>query len=116
MIKNHSDMERGNPLPPHRLLFPITSKISHRQDNTYHGICYTSRASLAGTRNSSIGPPRRIDSMTHRTMSERPYHGATSRSNYVLSRNIEKTLSLGLYGKLVIFHNKSRNNNDHNKK
>ena len=26
MIKDHSDSERGNPLPPHRLLFPITSK------------------------------------------------------------------------------------------
>ena len=28
---------------------------SHRQDNTYHGLCYTSRGALAGTRNSSIG-------------------------------------------------------------
>ena len=28
----------------------------HRQDNTYHGICYTSRGALAGTRNSSMGP------------------------------------------------------------
>ena len=25
---------------------------SHRQDNTYHGLCYTSRGALAGTRNS----------------------------------------------------------------
>ena len=24
---------------------------SHRQDNTYHGLCYTSRGALAGTRN-----------------------------------------------------------------
>ena len=30
---------------------------SHRQDNTYHGLCYTSREALAGTRNSSMGPP-----------------------------------------------------------
>ena len=30
---------------------------SHRQDNTYHGLCNTSRGALAGTRNSSIGPP-----------------------------------------------------------
>ena len=30
---------------------------SHRQDNTYHGLCYTSRRALAGTRNSSMGPP-----------------------------------------------------------
>ena len=25
---------------------------SHRQDGTYHGLCYTSRGTLAGTRNS----------------------------------------------------------------
>ena len=30
---------------------------SHRQDNTYHGLWYTSHGSLAGTRNSSMGPP-----------------------------------------------------------
>ena len=30
---------------------------SHRQDNTYHVLCYTSRGALAGTRNSSMGPP-----------------------------------------------------------
>ena len=28
MIKDHSDSERGNPLPPHKLLFPINSKGS----------------------------------------------------------------------------------------
>ena len=77
---------RGNPLSPHGLLFPITARVllyapSHRQDSTYHGLCYTSRGALAGTRNSSMGPPPwRIDSTTHRTMSERSYHGATSRS------------------------------------
>ena len=26
MVKDHSDSERGNPHPPHRLLFPISSK------------------------------------------------------------------------------------------
>ena len=30
---------------------------SHRQDNTYHGLCYTSRGALAGTRNSSMCLP-----------------------------------------------------------
>ena len=30
---------------------------SHRQDNTYHSLCYTSRGALAGMRNSSMGPP-----------------------------------------------------------
>ena len=58
MVKDHSDSEKGNPLPPHRLLFPVSSKgflyaPSHRQDSTYHGLC----GALAGTRNSSMGPP-----------------------------------------------------------
>ena len=34
---------------------------------------------LTGTRNSSMGPPWRIDPTTNRTMSERCYDGATSR-------------------------------------
>ena len=29
---------------------------SHRQDNAYHSLCYTSRGALAGPRNSSMGP------------------------------------------------------------
>ena len=30
MVKDHSDSEKGNLLPPHRLLFPINSKrIAH---------------------------------------------------------------------------------------
>ena len=28
---------------------------SHKQNSTYHGLCYTSRGALAGTRNSSMG-------------------------------------------------------------
>ena len=69
MVKDHSDSERGNPLPPHRLLFPINSKGS--VICTYHSLCYTSRGALAGMINSSMGPPWRIDPTTHRTMSER---------------------------------------------
>ena len=43
------------------LLFSSNSKVllyalSHRQDNTYHGLCYTSCGALAGTRNNSMGP------------------------------------------------------------
>ena len=39
----YTDSERGNPLLPHGLLFPISSKGSfyasfHRQDSTYHGL------------------------------------------------------------------------------
>ena len=42
--------------------FRLTGKVilyapSHRQDSTYHGLCYTSRGALAGTRNSSMGSP-----------------------------------------------------------
>ena len=42
--------------------YQLTARVllyapSHRQDNTYHGLCYTSREALAGTRNSSMGPP-----------------------------------------------------------
>ena len=33
---------------------------SHRQDSTYHGLCYTSRGALAGTRNSSMGPKQEV--------------------------------------------------------
>ena len=36
---------------------------SHRQDNTYHSFCYTSRGALAGTRNSSMGPPHEGDGL-----------------------------------------------------
>ena len=42
----------------HCLPQPITNwSPSHRQDNTYHSLCYTSRGALAGTRNSTMGPP-----------------------------------------------------------
>ena len=37
MVKDHSDSERGNPLPPHGLLFPINSKgsfICNKMDYT----------------------------------------------------------------------------------
>ena len=42
--------------------FRLTARVllyapSHRQDSTYHGLCYTSRGALAGTRNSLMGPP-----------------------------------------------------------
>ena len=42
--------------------FRLTARVllyapSLRQDCTYHGLCYTSRGTLAGTRNSLMGPP-----------------------------------------------------------
>ena len=40
MVKDHSDSEKGNPLLPHRLLFPINSKvffyIHHSTDRIAH--------------------------------------------------------------------------------
>ena len=39
MVKDHSDSERGNPLPPHGLLFPIRSKrflLHHPTDRLTH--------------------------------------------------------------------------------
>ena len=45
--------------------------LSHRQDNTYHGLCYTSSGALAGTKNSSMGSPLKIDPTTHRTLLEK---------------------------------------------
>ena len=42
--------------------FRLTARVllyapSHRQDSTYHSLCYTSRGALARTRNSSMGSP-----------------------------------------------------------
>ena len=56
MVKDHSDSDRGNPLPPYGLLVQLAARVllyalSHRQDSTYHGLCCTSRGALAGTRN-----------------------------------------------------------------
>ena len=40
MVKDHSDSERGNPLPPHGLLFPISRKgyfiLHHITDRIAH--------------------------------------------------------------------------------
>ena len=64
MVKDHSDSEKGNPLPPHTVGYSLrlTARVllytpSYRQDSTYHGLCYTGRGALAGTRNSSMGSP-----------------------------------------------------------
>ena len=62
MVKNHSDSETGNPLLHIGYSFRLAARVllyapSHRQDSTYHSLCYTSRGALAGTRNSSMGPP-----------------------------------------------------------
>ena len=97
MVKDHSDSKRGN-LLPHSFQLAVRAILyapSHRQDTTYHSLWYTSRGALAGMRNISMGEPWRIDPTTHRNMSERSYHGATSRSfAMILSQNECLTTSL----------------------
>ena len=55
MVKDDSDSHIGYSfwLAARVLLYAS----SHRQDNTYHDLCKTSHGALAGTRNSSMGPP-----------------------------------------------------------
>ena len=63
MVKYHSDREREETCCRHMgYSFRLAARVllyapSHRQDSTYHGLCYTSRGALAGTRNSLMGPP-----------------------------------------------------------
>ena len=63
MVKDHSDSKREETCCRHiGYSFQIAARVllyasSHRQDNTYHTLCYTSRGALTGTRNSSMGPP-----------------------------------------------------------
>ena len=50
MVKDHSDNEIGDPLPPHGLLFSISSKgsfICIIPQTGYHSLCYTNRGALA---------------------------------------------------------------------
>ena len=70
--------------------FRLTARVllyapSNRHDSTYHGLCFTSRGALVGTRNSSMGPPH--EGSIRRPISpwanERSYHGATSRSLFL---------------------------------
>ena len=73
MVKDHSDSEKRNPLPPHGLLFPINSKgflyaPSHRQDSTYYGLWYTSRNGSTPMKDRSDDP-----SQHERTLLPRSY-------------------------------------------
>ena len=83
MVKDHSDSERGNPLPPHGLLFLIHSKVFFYMHHSTDRIAYTT---------AFVTPvvehwlEREIAQWVHhegsiRRPSERSYHGATSRSS-----------------------------------
>ena len=67
---------------------------SHMQDNTYHGLCYTSRGALAGRRNSSMGSTikDRSDEPSHheRTLLPRSYvEKEEVQQNYQLYISVE---------------------------
>ena len=51
MVKDHSDRGNSFRLAARVLLYAP----SHRQDSTYHSLCYTSRGALAGTRDKLNG-------------------------------------------------------------
>ena len=102
MVKDHSDSERGNPLSQHWLLFSISSKgaficIIPQQDNTYHGLCYTSRGGLAGKRMG--GMLKQLLFSRHDKYSIRPHkiHYMWDRNNIQIlkvPRNIDNTTSV----------------------
>ena len=54
----------------------------------------TAFGALAGKKNSSMSPPRGIDPMTHRTMSEGSYHRPTSHSTV---RSVPQVLTPGVF-------------------
>ena len=73
VLKDHSDTKKGNPMSPLHVLFLLAARDLlyvpfQRQNSTYQGLCYFSHGTLAGTRNSSMGPPWWIDPMTHHSM------------------------------------------------
>ena len=61
MVKDHTDSERKPAATTWVTISDYQQGLFYmhhpRQDNTYHNLCYTSRGALAGTRNSSMGPP-----------------------------------------------------------
>ena len=62
MVKDHSDSENETCCHHIGYSYRLTARVllyapCHRQDTTYHSLCYTSHGALAGTRNSSMGPP-----------------------------------------------------------
>ena len=64
---------------------------SHRQDNTYHGLCYTSRGALAGTRNSPTLKSARkqlIETFQHYSLNK------ILKRQYVVQNKIMQTITV----------------------
>ena len=79
MVKDHSDSERETCCHHMGYSFRLGARVllyasSHRQDNTYHSLCYTSCGALVGTRNGSTMKDRSNDPSHHeRTLLPRSY-------------------------------------------
>ena len=75
--------------------FRLTARVllyapSHRQDSRYHGLCYTSRGALVGTRNSSMKDRSDDPSHHERTLLPRSYISLTlagTRNNSMKDRS-----------------------------
>ena len=66
---------------------------SHREDSTYHGLCYTSRGALAGTGNSSMkdDPSCSFIDIEDMTQIKITKNGHVSHSNITAQRQAQKT-------------------------
>ena len=59
LVKNHTDSERGNPLPPYGLLFQGFCSMHHPTERKAHTMAFVTPVvgALAGMRNSLMGSP-----------------------------------------------------------
>ena len=96
MVKDHSDSER-KPAAATGYSFQLTARVllyapSHRQDSTYHSLCYTSCGAQAGTRNSSMVHPMkdRSDDPSHHEQTLLPRSYILLLIHHEDERNFEK--------------------------
>ena len=70
---------------------------SHRQNTTYHGLCYTSRGALAGTRNTFVGWVRMTSSTTPIPHPEQALHHECQRLPQNLIQRLILLMHRGVY-------------------
>ena len=70
MVKDHSVREKKHTAVSTWAILQLAATDllygpSSREDSTYHSLWYTSYTALAGMRNSSMGPPKKINEKHH---------------------------------------------------
>ena len=88
MVKDHSDSERGNPVPPHRLLFSISSKgsfICIIPDRITHTTAFVTPVV-------DHWLEREIAQWVHPMKDRSNDHGATSHSRHEMRLNVKGTV------------------------